>query len=80
MRHLQGLGLAEALLTDAQSQQLWDEILTADVDYGRTRSAATVPPAARRARDAQRLLSDYLADVAVVEADEDQSGLFALAN
>jgi probable DNA repair protein len=70
MRLLQQLRMENRLLTDAQSQHLWEEIVTKDVTAA-GRDLLQVPQAARRASEAHRLLSDYLIDFTVIEADED---------
>lgn len=69
-RILHELGLAEAVLTEAQSLRVWEEIIAADV-AARGRDLLQIPQAARQARKAFRLLADYLADFREVEADED---------
>lgn len=69
-RQLQRLGAAANLLTDAQAQRLWEEII-ADDAAAAGRDLLQVPQAARRARAAHRLLSDYRTDFGTAEADED---------
>lgn len=70
VRQLQATGADARLLTEAQAQHLWDEVVAADAAVS-GRDLLQVPKAARRARDAQQLLGDYLADFAPGEADED---------
>jgi len=70
MRLLNQLRQESRLLTEAQSQRLWEEIVAADAAAA-GRDLLQVPQAARRAREAHRLLSDYLADFRVADADED---------
>jgi probable DNA repair protein len=70
LRQLQQLGVAAGLLTDPQAQRLWEEIVTADADAA-GRDLLQVPQAARRARAAHRLLSEYRTGFDPAEADED---------
>lgn len=59
-----------ALLTETQSQRLWEEIIGADA-AARGRNLLQVPQAARRALEAHRLLAAYLTEVPTAECDED---------
>lgn len=70
MRQLVQLRGEGAMLTEAQSQRLWEEIVAADAATA-GRDLLQVPQAARRAREAHGLLSAYLADFTTAEADED---------
>jgi probable DNA repair protein len=70
LRQAQRLDLPGTLLTDVQSQRLWEEIIRADAAAA-GRDLLQVPQAARRAREAHRLLGDYLADCSSSEADDD---------
>jgi probable DNA repair protein len=70
LRQSQQLGVAARLLTDAQAQRLWEETVARDAAAA-GRDLLQVPQAARRARAAHLLLSDYCADFSTAEADED---------
>ena len=70
MRLLYQLREESSLLTEAQSQRLWEEIVAADAAAA-GRDLLQVPQAARRAREAQRLLTAYLTEFTAAEADED---------
>jgi probable DNA repair protein len=70
MRQFTGLRNVGSLLTEAQSQRLWEEIIAADATVS-GRDLLQVSQAAKRARDAHRLLTIYLAEFAAAGADEE---------
>lgn len=69
-RQLIRLRPESVLLTEVQSQRLWEDIVAADaVSVGR--DLLQVSQAARRACEAHRLLSAYLTEFTPAEADEE---------
>jgi probable DNA repair protein len=71
MRQIQQQREEHRLLTESQAQRIWEEIVGTDAAAA-GRDLLQVPQAARRAREAHRLLQAYLADFTASDADEDQ--------
>ena len=70
LRQFQGLDAAGTLLSDAQCQYLWEEIIAAD-SAAAGRDLLQRAQTASRAREAHRLLTAYLVEVKEAEAEED---------
>lgn len=71
MRLAGRLHLDSRLLTEAQGQRLWEEVVAADA-LAAGCDLLQVPQAARRASEAQRLLSTYLTELLPTPGDEEQ--------
>ena len=71
-RQLQLLRRDDALLSDAQLQRSWEQVIAADIATV-NRDLLQLPQAARRAGEAHLLLESYLADFTALDGGEDQA-------